>query len=72
MTLQPYLFVKVRLSLYDMMMLPVPTHEAILSWLSEHGIDVTREFSWMDDPGSLQRVYTQRHYKEAMHGDSAS
>lgn len=61
----PYLVVTVRLSLYDTMTLPLPAQDAILMYLNEHGIDTTREFSWMDEPGSLQRVYRQTHYSES-------
>ena len=56
-----YLVVTVRMSMYDMVILPAPTQEAVLDWLQRHGIDVAKEFSWEDEPTSCYRVYTQTH-----------
>lgn len=61
---QLYLMVRVRMSMYDMMTLPYPAQDAVLCWLMRHGIDVTKEFSYMDEPGGFYRVFTQRHTKE--------
>ena len=68
MTEKPYLVVRIRLSMYDMMTMPYPTQDAVLSWIGEHGIDVTREFSWTDEPDSLHRVFTQTHTRELHDG----
>ena len=57
--------VTVRMPMYEMVTLPAPTQNAILEWLQRHGIDVTQEFSWEDEPMGCYRVYTQIQRKES-------
>jgi diketogulonate reductase-like aldo/keto reductase len=66
-TEQPYLVVQVRMPMNEIMASPYPQQEAILAWLSRHGIDVTKEFSWFDEIDSFCRVFMQTHMKEPLH-----
>ena len=53
---QPYLVVTVTLSLYDYVRLDLQTAQHLLHYLADHGIDLSREITWWNDPASLHRV----------------
>ena len=63
---QPYLVVTVTLSLFDYVRLDLQTAEHLQRYLTDHGIDCSREITWWDDPASLKRVYRQVHPRHEM------
>ena len=63
---QPYLVVTVRLSLFDYIRLDLKTAQHLQDYLTNHGIDFSKEITWWDEPGSLHRVYRQIHPRHEM------
>ena len=60
---QPYLVVTVTVSLFDYVQLDLQTEQHLQDYLTAHGINLSREITWWDDPASLHRVYRQVHLR---------
>ena len=60
----PYLFVRVTVSVLDIVTHKLHTEDQLRQYLAKRGIDWRLPVTWFDDPGSLRRVYMQRHDRQ--------